>query len=34
VVFASIDRERLAKAMGLRPGQRITLAQSVGLPRR
>jgi SagB-type dehydrogenase family enzyme len=34
VVFASIDRERLAKAIGLRAGQRITLAQSVGYPRR
>jgi SagB-type dehydrogenase family enzyme len=34
VVFASIDRERLAKAMGLTPGQRITLAQSVGYARR
>jgi nitroreductase len=34
VVFASIDRERLASAMGLKPGQRITLAQSVGFPPR
>jgi SagB-type dehydrogenase family enzyme len=34
VVFASIDRERLAQAMGLKAGQRITLAQSVGFPRR
>jgi nitroreductase len=34
VVFATIDRERLAQAMGLKAGQRITLAQSVGLPRR
>jgi SagB-type dehydrogenase family enzyme len=34
VAFASIDRERLAKAMGLRAGQRVTLAQSVGFPRR
>jgi nitroreductase len=34
VVFASIDRERLAPAMGLKPGQRITLAQSVGFPPR
>jgi len=34
VVFATIDRERLAQAMGLKVGQRITLAQSVGFPRR
>jgi nitroreductase len=34
VVFASIDRERLAQAMGLKAGRRITLAQSVGFPRR
>jgi SagB-type dehydrogenase family enzyme len=34
VVFASIDRERFARAAGLRPEQRITLAQSVGYPRR
>jgi hypothetical protein len=34
VVFASIDRERLAPAMGLKPGQHITLAQSVGFPPR
>lgn len=34
VVYASIDRERLAKTMGLALGQRITLAQSVGYPRR
>jgi nitroreductase len=33
VVFASIDREPLARAAGLRPDQRITLAQSVGYPR-
>jgi nitroreductase len=34
VVFAAIVRERLAQAMGLTAGQRITLAQSVGYPRR
>lgn len=34
VLFASIDRARLAPAMGLKPGQRITLAQSVGFPPR
>lgn len=34
VVFAAIDRERFARAAGLRPQQRITLAQSVGHPRR
>jgi nitroreductase len=34
VVFASIDRERFARAAGLRPEQRITLAQSVGYPSR
>lgn len=32
VVRALIDREALAAAMGLRPEQRITLAQSVGFP--
>jgi len=32
VVFASIDRARLAQALKLAPGQRITLAQSVGHP--
>lgn len=34
VLFASIDRARLAPAMVLKPGQRITLAQSVGFPPR
>jgi SagB-type dehydrogenase family enzyme len=34
VVFASIDRDRFAQAAGLRPGQHVTLAQSVGHPRR
>jgi nitroreductase len=34
VVFASIDHERFAQAAGLRPEQRITLAQSVGYPKR
>jgi SagB-type dehydrogenase family enzyme len=34
VVFASIDREPLARALGLGPGQRIVLAQSIGYPRR
>jgi nitroreductase len=34
VVRASIDRPALAKAMGLRPDQRITLAQTVGYPRK
>ena len=34
VVFASIDRDRFAQAVGLRPEQRITLAQSVGFPKR
>ncbi|HSB72865.1 MAG TPA: nitroreductase family protein [Candidatus Methylomirabilis sp.] len=33
VVRASIDRPALAKAMGLRPDQKIILAQSVGYPR-
>jgi nitroreductase len=33
VVRASIDRPALASAMGLRPEQRITLAQSVGYPK-
>ena len=32
VARGSIDRETLAKAMKLRPEQKITLAQSVGLP--
>ena len=34
VVFASIERERLASAMRLAPSQRIVLAQSVGYPKR
>jgi nitroreductase len=34
VVRASIDRPALARAMGLRPDQRITLAQTVGYPKR
>jgi len=34
VVFASIDRARFAQAAGLRAEQRITLAQSVGYPKR
>ena len=34
VVRASIDRSALAKAMGLRREQKITLAQSVGYPKR
>jgi nitroreductase len=34
VVFAAIERERLAQAMQLAPSQRIVLAQSVGYPRR
>jgi len=33
VVRGLVDREALSKAMGLRPDQRITLAQSVGYPR-
>jgi hypothetical protein len=33
VVRASMDRAALAKAMNLRPDQRITLAQTVGLPK-
>lgn len=32
VVRGSIDRETLAKAMGLRPDQRVILAQTVGYP--
>jgi hypothetical protein len=32
VVRASIDRPALARAMGLKPTQRVVLAQSVGLP--
>jgi len=34
VVFASIDREVFTRAAGLRSEQRITLAQSVGYPKR
>lgn len=34
VVRASIDRPALAKAMKLRPDQKITLAQSVGYPKK
>jgi len=34
VVRASIDRPALAKAMGLRPGQQITPAQTVGYPKK
>lgn len=34
VVRAMIDRPALAKVMGLRPDQKITLAQTVGYPRR
>ena len=34
VVRASIDRSALAAAMGLRPEQKILLAQSVGYPRK
>lgn len=33
VVRASIDRRALAQALGLRPAQRITLAQTVGYPK-
>jgi nitroreductase len=33
VVRANLDRPPLARAMGLRPEQRITLAQTVGYPR-
>jgi len=29
-----IDRPALAKAMGLRPDQKITLAQTVGYPKK
>ena len=32
VVRALIDRDELAKVMKLRPDQKITLSQSVGLP--
>jgi nitroreductase len=34
VVFAMIDRERFTQAAGLKPHQRIALAQSVGYPKR
>ena len=34
VVRAMVDRPALARAMGLRPDQKITLAQTVGYPRR
>ena len=34
VVRGAIDRRTLAKAMGLRPDQRIILAQSVGYPKK
>jgi nitroreductase len=34
VVRAAIDKPALAKAMGLRPDQRIILAQSVGYPKK
>jgi nitroreductase len=34
VVRASIDRPALAKVMGLRPDQKITLSQSVGYPKK
>jgi nitroreductase len=34
VVRASIDRPTLAKVMKLRPDQKITLAQSVGYPKK
>lgn len=34
VVFASIDREQLSRTLKLESSQRITLAQSVGLPAR
>ena len=34
VVRASMDRDALGKAMHLRPDQRITLAQSVGYPKK
>jgi SagB-type dehydrogenase family enzyme len=33
VVRGSVDRPALAKALGLRPDQRIVLAQTVGLPK-
>jgi nitroreductase len=34
VIRASIDRPALAKVMGLRPDQRIILAQSIGYPKK
>jgi nitroreductase len=34
VVRALVDRPALARAMGLRPDQRITLVQTVGYPRK
>jgi len=34
VVRGSVDRDALAKAMGLAPSQRIILAQTVGYPAR
>jgi nitroreductase len=34
VVRALVDRPALAKAMGLRPDQRITLVQTVGYPKK
>jgi nitroreductase len=34
VVRGGVDRESLAKAMRLRPGQRITLTQAVGYPKK
>ncbi len=34
VIRAMVDRQRLAKAMNLRPDQKITFAQSVGYPKR
>ena len=34
VVFAMIDREKFTQAAGLKPHQRIALAQSVGYPKR
>jgi nitroreductase len=34
VIRASIDRPALAKAMGLRRDQKITLAQTVGYPKK
>ena len=33
VVRGSVDREALAKAMGLRPGQKIILSQTIGYPK-